>query len=181
METKNLVQLADEQYNRGSFGAARVNYLEAIEALEKRNAELTGALEGAREWLKGWASAEPYLSRIEAALQPTLSSEPKPESAEPKCKTCGGCKLFNLSGSPRALSHLTVPCPDCTEPSIGGEAKCVCNLKHLRSHPVCGREFTPDRAEDALPNFCDNTIRMYGNEPIPCGHDRACHATRGKP
>lgn len=31
---KELVALADEQYNRGSFGAARVNYLEAIEALE---------------------------------------------------------------------------------------------------------------------------------------------------
>lgn len=37
---KQLVALADEQYNRGSFGAARVNYLEAIEALEKRNVEL---------------------------------------------------------------------------------------------------------------------------------------------
>ncbi len=32
------------------------------------NAELVEALEGAEEWLSGWASAEPYLSSIRAAL-----------------------------------------------------------------------------------------------------------------
>lgn len=35
--------------------------------LREVNADLLKALEGAEEWLEGWASAEPYLSVIRAA------------------------------------------------------------------------------------------------------------------
>jgi hypothetical protein len=35
---------------------------------EHKRLERLAALEGAEEWLEGWASAEPYLSVITAAL-----------------------------------------------------------------------------------------------------------------
>lgn len=38
------------------------------EQAEAHAAALREALEGAQEWLQGWASAEPYLSRIDRAL-----------------------------------------------------------------------------------------------------------------
>lgn len=47
-KAKLLVRLADEQYDRGSWGAARVNYLEAIEALKRQ----LGEAEASR---KNWA------------------------------------------------------------------------------------------------------------------------------
>lgn len=39
----------------------------------ERIATLTAALQGAQEWLQGWASAEPYLSEINKALAPKPS------------------------------------------------------------------------------------------------------------
>lgn len=39
-----------------------------ITALRTREAELVETLEQAREWLSGWASAEPYIEAINATL-----------------------------------------------------------------------------------------------------------------
>lgn len=43
----------------------------AVPALCEEVIRLREALEGAAEWLEGWASAEPYLSTIRAALDPS--------------------------------------------------------------------------------------------------------------
>lgn len=40
-----------------------------IERLKSLNAELLAALKQAEEWLDGWASAEPYISEIRAAIK----------------------------------------------------------------------------------------------------------------
>src|SRR3990167_5564369 len=42
---------------------------EQLAALRASNAELLAALKRAEEWLNGWASAEPYLSEIRAAIE----------------------------------------------------------------------------------------------------------------
>ena len=52
--------LLAEQWNRRSDAT--------ITALRTREAELVETLEQAREWLSGWASAEPYIEAINATL-----------------------------------------------------------------------------------------------------------------
>lgn len=48
--------------------AALAPALAAIDAQAAEIARLRGACEKAIEWLEGWASAEPYLSELRAAL-----------------------------------------------------------------------------------------------------------------
>lgn len=55
---------------------------------------------------------------------------------------------------------------------------CRCNLRTygVDRYPVCKAEFKQDEDEDAAADFCDNTIRMLGDAPVPCGHCKSCHS-----
>ena len=64
-----------DEYRRGDFvveikrlEAALADKTDKVAELEANNADLLEALEKAEEWLEGWASAEPYLSIIRAAI-----------------------------------------------------------------------------------------------------------------
>lgn len=56
-----------------------------VQTGESVNTDLLEACKGAAEWLAGWASAEPYLSRLEGAIARASALS----SAAPAC-TCGG-------------------------------------------------------------------------------------------
>ena len=52
-------------YDRNKGFAEKLGRAKAIAALP----DMAEALIGAREWLAGWASADPYLDKINAALE----------------------------------------------------------------------------------------------------------------
>ena len=54
--------MSAEAFSRAVYEAACQDEADAAQGLVR-------ALEGAQEWLNGWASAEPYLSEVEAALK----------------------------------------------------------------------------------------------------------------
>jgi hypothetical protein len=56
---------------RGEAATILHHFLATIEALARDKERLEGALTAARGWLSGWASAEPQIAIIDAALSPT--------------------------------------------------------------------------------------------------------------
>lgn len=68
-----------------------------------------------------------------------------------------------------------------TERMADKPAACTCNLGDFKRYPVCKSPVKQDQEEGADPDFCDNTIRWIGNDRVPCGHSKACHApTKGE-
>lgn len=54
---------------------------EGLEIEREENQRLRKGLELAREWLDGWASAEPYISVIDSILKQGSSTTPAPASS----------------------------------------------------------------------------------------------------
>lgn len=57
---------------------------ERYEQLLSINRDLREALEAAKEWLESWASAEPYLSIIDAAIARAKDNTPVLANKEPE-------------------------------------------------------------------------------------------------
>ena len=98
----NIVELVtDELLAHGEFSSSgnnRSNAREAARAVigiinersgvqngDAVNADLLEACKGAAEWLSGWASAEPYLSRLEGAI--ARASALSSADHEPGCQS----------------------------------------------------------------------------------------------